>query len=76
MARMPQVSADMGILLEESMCDGGRGSWKERISMLWEHGCGGEMDEFWGALRNDVLGNLGGKDETSCLGHKEVLWPP
>lgn len=29
---------------------------------------------FWGALRNDVLGNLHGKDKTGRLGHKEALW--
>ena len=54
---------ERGLGKEESGCHGNMGVEGKRIS-------------FWGALRNDVLGNLHGKDETGCLGHEEALWPP
>lgn len=46
MARECQVSVYISIWLEESICDGERGSWKGRIGMSWEQGCGGGKDEL------------------------------
>ena len=59
----PCAMGDRGLGKEESGCCGNMGVEGKRMS-------------FAGGLRNDILGNLRGKDETGCLGHKEALWLP
>lgn len=51
MARMPQVLVEIGIRLEESMYNGGRGLGKEELGCCGYMGVEGKRMHFCGALK-------------------------